>query len=55
MLVRALNQHAGGWRAAMLTDPPGLGALAIVDFDEPGARRDALDTLRPTAALAVPS
>ena len=46
MLVRALNQHAGGWRAAMLTDPPGPGALAIVDFDGSGERRDALDALR---------
>lgn len=46
MLVRALNQHAGGWRAAMLTDLPGPGALAIVDFDEPGEREGAVDALR---------
>jgi hypothetical protein len=56
MLVRVLNQHAGGWRAAMLTDLPGPGALApgalapgtlaIVDFDEPGERRGAVDALR---------
>lgn len=46
MLVQALNQHAGGWRAAMLTAPPGPGALAIVDFDEPGERRVAVATLR---------
>jgi hypothetical protein len=46
MLVRALNQHAGGWRAAVLAGLPEHGALAIVDFDEPGARQGALDTLR---------
>jgi len=35
----------------MLTDPPGPGALApgtlaIIDFDEPGERQRAVDTLR---------
>ena len=45
-LVRALNQHAGGWRAAMLADPPEQGALAIADFDAPDERQGALDTLR---------
>lgn len=46
MLVRTLNQHAGGWLAAVLTDPPEPGALVIVDFDGPEERRDAVDTLR---------
>jgi DNA-binding response OmpR family regulator len=46
MLVRALNQHAGGWRAVVLTDLPGPDALAIVDFDAPGERQGALGTLR---------
>jgi DNA-binding response OmpR family regulator len=46
MLVRALNQHAGGWLAAVLADPPEPGALVIVDFDAPEARRGAIETLR---------
>jgi DNA-binding response OmpR family regulator len=46
MLVRALNQHAGGWLAAVLAGPPEPGALVIVDFDAPGERRGAVETLR---------
>ncbi len=46
MLVRALNQHAGNWRAVPLTDPPDERALVIVDLDEPGARLGCVATLR---------
>jgi DNA-binding response OmpR family regulator len=34
MLVRALNQHAGNWRAAPFADPPSGWALVIVDLDD---------------------
>src|SRR4051794_36818620 len=46
MLVRALNQHAGGWRAVPLTEPPEAGALVIVDLDDAAERRVAVGTLR---------
>jgi len=46
MLVRALNQHAGGWRAAALQGVPDAGALVIVDLDEPAERRGLVETLR---------
>ena len=51
MLVQALNQHAGGWRAALLTGPAAQdalvpGALVIVDLDEPTERRGFVETLR---------
>jgi DNA-binding response OmpR family regulator len=46
MLVQALNQHAGGWRAAALDGVPEADALVIVDLDQPGERRRAVETLR---------
>ena len=46
MLVRALNQHAGGWRAVPFADPPRAGALVIVDLDDAAARRDCVVSLR---------
>ena len=46
MLVRALNQHAGGWRAVTLGEAPELDALVIVDLDQPAERRRAVETLR---------
>jgi hypothetical protein len=45
-LVRALSQHAGGWRAAALEGVPEAGALVIVDLDEPAGRRGLVETLR---------
>jgi DNA-binding response OmpR family regulator len=45
-LVRALNQHAGGWRAVPLTGSPEPHALVIVDLDDPAERRNAVGTLR---------
>ncbi|HEX4508378.1 MAG TPA: response regulator transcription factor [Alphaproteobacteria bacterium] len=46
MLVRALNQHAGGWRAVLLADPPESDALVIIDLDDASGRRDAVGPLR---------
>lgn len=46
MLVRALNQHAGGWQAVPLSARPELGALVIVDLDDPAERRGAVGALR---------
>ncbi len=46
ILIRALNQHAAGWRAASLTDPPEPGALVIVDLDLPAERSAFVETLR---------
>ena len=46
MLVRALNQHAGGWRAAALGEALDLDALVIVDLDQPAERRRAVEILR---------
>ena len=46
MLVRALNQHAGGWRAVPLTESPDAGALVIVDIDDATDRRSGVGTLR---------
>lgn len=46
MLVRALNQHAGGWRAASFDEAPGPDALVIVDLDGAAERRDFLKALR---------
>ena len=46
MLVRALNQHAGGWRAVPLTESPQAGALVIVDLDDATERRGAVGALR---------
>jgi hypothetical protein len=46
VLVRALNQHAGGWRAIPLTDTPDADALVIIDLDDAAERRGAVGTLR---------
>jgi len=46
MLVRALNQHAGGWRAVPLADPPASDALVIVDLEEPAERQGCVEALR---------
>ena len=46
MLVRALNQHADGWRAVPLTEAPQPNALVIVDLDDAAERRDAVGVLR---------
>ena len=46
MLVRALNQHAGGWLAAPLSGPPAPDALVIVDLDDATGRRNAVGMLR---------
>jgi len=46
MLVRALNQHAVGWGALPLTEPPEAGGLVIVDLDDPAERRGAVGSLR---------
>lgn len=46
MLVRALNQHAGGWRAVALDEAPVLDALVIVDLDQPAERLRAVENLR---------
>jgi len=48
MLVRALNQHAGGWHAVPISACPELGALVIVDLDDPAERRGAVAALRKT-------
>lgn len=45
-LVRALNQHAGGWRTAPFADAPEPTALVVVDLDEPAERRDFIESLR---------
>ncbi len=45
-LVRALNQHAGGWRAVPFADAPEANALLVVDFDEPDEQRGFVETLR---------
>jgi DNA-binding response OmpR family regulator len=46
MLVRALNQHAAGWRAVPLTQSPEAEALVVVDLDDAAERRGAVGTLR---------
>jgi DNA-binding response OmpR family regulator len=46
MLVRALNQHAGGWRAVALGEAPEADALVIVDLDQQEERRRVVETLR---------
>lgn len=46
MLVRALNQHAGGWRAVPLAASPEPNALVIVDLDDAAGRRGAVGALR---------
>ena len=46
MLVRALNQHAGGWLAAPFADAPEPNALVVVDLDQQDERRRAVEALR---------
>src|ERR1700744_1144652 len=46
ILVRALNQHAGSWRAVQFGGSVTSSSLVIVDLDEPDARRSSVEALR---------
>jgi Transcriptional regulatory protein, C terminal len=46
MLVRALNQHAGGRRAVALEGAPPSDALVIVDLDDAAERHASIAALR---------